>query len=89
MTRRTREGKHPDGWIPEEKISVEDAVKGYTLSGAYAEFAEDTKGSLEPGKLADIVVLDKNLFKIPSEEIINTRVGLTIFDGKIVYEKTK
>jgi predicted amidohydrolase YtcJ len=89
VTRRTREGKHPEGWIPEEKISVEDAVKGYTLSGAYAEFAEDKKGSLEPGKLADIVVLDKNLFKIPLEEIINTRVGMTIFDGKIVYEKTK
>ena len=68
---------------------MEDAVKGYTISGAYAEFAEDKKGSLEPGKLADIVVLDKNLFKIPPDEIINTRVGMTIFDGKIVYEKTK
>lgn len=84
-TRRTLDGRHPDGWIPEEKISVEEAIKSYTLRAAYAEFSEKEKGSLEPGKLADLVVLDQDILKIKPEEIIKTRVLLTMVDGRIVY----
>jgi len=85
VTRQTINGQNPQGWIPEEKISLEEAVKGYTLNGAYAEFSEKTKGSVEKGKLADLVVLSQNIFEIPPEEIVKTEVKMTIVDGKIVY----
>jgi len=87
VTRQTLDGKNPRGWIPEQKISLEEAIKGYTLSGAYAEFSENIKGSLERGKLADLVVLSQNLFKIPPEEIIETEVKMTVFNGEIIYKK--
>lgn len=87
VTRRTTDGKNPSGWFPEQKISLEEAVKGYTLSGAYAEFSEHLKGSIEEGKLADLVVLSRNIFKIPAEEILNTEVRMTIFDGRVIYRK--
>ncbi|MBA7650518.1 N-substituted formamide deformylase [subsurface metagenome] len=87
VTRRTLDGRHPEGWFPEQKISLEEAVKGYTLNGAYAEFSESIKGSVEAGKLADLVVLTQNIFDIPPEEIRNTRVHMTIVSGKIVFRK--
>ena len=87
VTRQTTDGKNPQGWIPKEKISLEEAIKGYTLNGAYAEFSEKIKGSVERGKLADLVVLDQNIFKIPPEEIIETKVRMTIIDGKIIYRR--
>ena len=58
VTRRTLDEKNPDGWVPEQKIPLEEAIKGFTINGAFAEFAETSKGSIEPGKLADFVVLD-------------------------------
>jgi hypothetical protein len=87
VTRRTLDGKMPGGWIPEEKISVEEAVRAYTVNGAYAEFAEAAKGSIQAGKLADMVVLDRDIFTIPPEEIAGVKVALTVFDGKIVHRK--
>ncbi|MEA3420354.1 MAG: amidohydrolase [Acidobacteriota bacterium] len=87
VTRQTLDGKNPRGWIPEQKISLEEVIKDYTLSGAYAEFSENIKGSLERGKLADLVVLSKNLFKIPPEEIMETEVKMTVFNGEIIYKK--
>jgi len=87
VTRSTLDGKNPEGWFPEEKISLEEAIKGYTLNGAYAEFAESKKGSLEEGKYADIVVLDKNLFEIPTSDIPQTQVLMTIVGGEIVYSR--
>jgi predicted amidohydrolase YtcJ len=87
VTRRTIDGKNPNGWVPEQKISLEDALKGYTSAGAFAEFAEKTKGTIEPGKLADIVVLDKNLFAIPPEEIRMAKIEMTILGGRIVYKR--
>jgi hypothetical protein len=87
VTRRTIDEKNPDGWIPEQKISLEDALKGYTAAGAFAEFAEKTKGTLESGKLADLVVLDKNLFEIPPAEIRNAKVEMTILGGRIIYKR--
>jgi predicted amidohydrolase YtcJ len=85
VTRRTLDGKNPNGWVPEQKISVEDAVKCYTINNAYAAFMENKLGSIEAGKLADFTILDKNIFKIDPELIKDTKVLYTIVDGKTVY----
>jgi predicted amidohydrolase YtcJ len=87
VTRRTLDGRNPDGWYPEQKLSLEEVIKGYTLDAAYAEFSEDIKGSIEEGKLADIVVISQDLFQIPPENIADTEVLMTVLNGKIVYRK--
>jgi len=87
VTRQTLDGKHPEGWFPEQKISLEEAIRGYTLNGAYAEFSENLKGSVEKGKLADLVVLSRNIFKIQPDEIQKTEVKMTIFNGKVIFKK--
>jgi predicted amidohydrolase YtcJ len=86
VTRRTLDGKNPDGWFPEQKIVLEEAIKGYTLNAAFAEFSEHLKGSLEEGKLADVVILDQNLFDISPEKILETKILMTVLDGEIVYK---
>jgi hypothetical protein len=86
VTRATSDGKNPGGWVPEEKISLDDAIKGYTTGGAYAEFAEKDKGTIRSGKLADIIVLDKDLFKVPADELMDVKVVLTIVGGKVVHD---
>ena len=85
-TRHTLEGKHPEGWNPSEKISVEEALRAYTINAAFASFEEDLKGSLEPGKLADFVVLDNNLFSIKPSEIKDVRVLRTYLGGELIYQ---
>lgn len=85
MTRRTLDGKHPDGWIPQERIGVAEAIAAYTLCGAYASFEEKQKGSIEPGKAADLVALSEDILEIAAERINQVQVVLTIFDGKVVY----
>jgi len=89
VTRRTLDGKNPSGWIPEQKITVEEAIRAYTVGSAYAEFQEGVKGSLSPGKLADMVILSRDIFTIAPNEIENTKVVLTIMDGRVVYEDRK
>ncbi len=86
VTRATLDGRRPGGWVPEEKLSVEEAVRAFTFGGAYAEFAEAEKGTLEEGKLADLVVLDRDLFRIPPAEIGRARVLMTVCGGRIVFE---
>ena len=86
-TRRTLDGKHPNGWIPEQKISVAEAIQAYTMGSAYASFTEKIKGSIEPGKLADLVVLSGDILSIDPVEIQKTRVTITIFDGRIVFNR--
>lgn len=85
VTRATTDGKSPGGWIPEEKITVEEALKAYTINAAYAEFAEHIKGSLEPGKLADIIILSEDIFDMAPERIPEIKVLMTIVNGKIVF----
>jgi predicted amidohydrolase YtcJ len=87
VTRRTLDGKHPDGWIPEQKITMKEAVRAYTVGSAYASFDEHLKGSVEPGKLADFVVLSEDIFDIDPAEIAKTKVLMTIFDGRVVYQE--
>ncbi|MCA1613189.1 MAG: amidohydrolase [Acidobacteria bacterium] len=86
VTRRTLDGKNPAGWVPEQKITVEEAVRAYTFGSAYAEFMDGEKGAITPGQLADIVVLSHDIFKIDPVEIEKTKVRMTITDGRIVYE---
>jgi len=86
VTRQTVDGKNPNGWIPEEKISVEDAIKCYTLNAAYASFEEKIKGSIEVGKLADLIVLSDDILTIDPETIKDVVIEMTVFNGEIVYE---
>jgi predicted amidohydrolase YtcJ len=87
VTRKDRLGEEGEGWFPEEKISMENAINYYTLGAAYSQFMEDRKGILRKGYLADIVITDRNLFKIAENEIMKTKVDYTIVGGKIVYQK--
>jgi predicted amidohydrolase YtcJ len=84
VTRRTLDDRNPGGWIPEQKITVEEALRAYTIDAAYGSFDEGIKGSLERGKLADIVILDRDLTKIPPETIRDARVLFTIVGGRVV-----
>jgi predicted amidohydrolase YtcJ len=88
VTRQTDEGNPPGGWIPNERISLADAIKGYTLNAAFAGRREKTEGSLETGKVADLIVLSQDLFKIPATDISKTEVMLTMVGGKVVYQST-
>ncbi len=87
VTRRTLDDRNPDGWVPEQKITVEEALRGYTIDAAYASYEEDLKGSLEPGKLADFVILDRDLTTMAPEEIRDAKVDLTVVGGKVAYER--
>jgi predicted amidohydrolase YtcJ len=87
VTRRTLDGKRPQGWVPEQKITVAEAVRAYTMGSAYASGDEKLKGSIEAGKLADLVVLSDDIFKIDPIQIEKVKVVTTIFDGKVIYER--
>ena len=86
VTRQTLDGKHPDGWHPEQKLTLDEAIHAFTVGSAYAEFAEHLKGTITPGKLADIVMLDRDIYKINPSDIDKARVVLTVMDGRIVHE---
>ena len=87
VTRRTLDDANPDGWIPQEKITVEQALRAYTVEGAYASFEENRKGALKPGMLADMVLIDRNLTEIPPEEIRDAQVVVTIVGGRVVFQR--
>jgi len=86
VTRRTLDDKHPEGWVPAQKISVEEALRAYTVDAAFASFDERIKGSLERGKLADIVLIDRDVTRIPPETIREAKVLMTVVGGRIVFE---
>ena len=85
VTRRTLDGKNPQGWVPQERISVEEALRAYTTGNAYGVFAEARRGRLAPGFLADLVLLDRDLTRIPPEEIEQAAVKATVVGGRVVY----
>ena len=86
VTRRRADGSPgPDGWYPEQRLTVEEAVRGFTSGAAYAAGMEDRLGSLTPGKLADFTVLDRDIFEIETMEILNTRVDATILGGRFMW----
>lgn len=87
VTRRTLDDKNPEGWIPEQKISVEDAIKCYTVNSAYASFEENIKGTIETGKLADLIILSDDILTIDPNKIKDAKVEMTMFDGKVIYNK--
>jgi predicted amidohydrolase YtcJ len=87
VTRRTLDGKNPGGWVPREKISVEEALRAYTAGNAYGVFAEQTRGKLAPGYLADLVLLDQDLTAIPPEAIERAQVRTTIVGGRVVFQR--
>ena len=89
VTRQTLDNKHPEGWIPEQRVTLEEALRAYTQGSAYAEFQEKVKGTIAPEKLADMVVLSADLFSIPADQIKNQKVILTMVGGKVVYQQSE
>ncbi len=85
VSRQSEEGDPPNGWLPQEKLSMPDAIRNYTYQSAYAEFAEKEKGVIAAGMLADLVVHSKDLLTIPHREILTTEPVFTIFNGKVIY----
>ena len=85
VTRRTLDGKNPDGWVPEEKITVGEALRAYTSANAYGLFAETKWGTLAPRFHADVVVLDRDVFRLSADSLLSARVRLTLVGGKVVY----
>ena len=86
MTRKFPDGQPESGWNPEQKLTLWDALYAYTWGGAYKAGKEDSIGSLEAGKLADVAVWDRNLFEIPADDILTSNVELTVCNGRVVYE---
>ena len=87
VTRRTLDDANPGGWVPEQRISVDEALRAYTATASYAEFAEDRKGVLAPGRLADFIVIDRDVTAMPPEAIRDARVVVTVVGGRVVFER--
>jgi predicted amidohydrolase YtcJ len=85
VTRQDNDGNPPEGWYPEERMSRLDALKSYTLNAAYASFEEDLKGTLTPGKLADVTVLSRDILEVAPPDILTTKVLLTVVGGKVAF----
>jgi predicted amidohydrolase YtcJ len=89
VTRQSREEPNspPGGWLPDQRLTMEEAIRAYSAGSAYAEFQENVKGTLEPGMLADLVVWDRNLLVTPPEELLAASPDMTVVDGRIVFER--
>jgi predicted amidohydrolase YtcJ len=88
VNRQTADGQPPGGWVAHQRVSMESALKAYTVTGAYSSFDEQIKGQLKPGMLADVIVFSKDLFKIPPSEIASAHISLTIHDGRVTFRGT-
>lgn len=86
VTRATLDGKNPNGWFPEQKLTLPETIEAYTMGSAYAEFQDRDKGSITPGKLADMIILSDNIFKIDPVKIRDVKVLMTMVGGKVIYE---
>jgi predicted amidohydrolase YtcJ len=89
ITRQDRNGEPVAGWFPDQRLTRQEALRSWTLGGAYAGFEEDNKGSLAVGKLADFVVLSADIMTVPPREILNTRVTMTVVGGEVVYSEAR
>jgi predicted amidohydrolase YtcJ len=89
VARRSIKGEQGEGWHPEQAVSCEEALRMFTINAAYAAFEEKDKGSIEPGRLADLTILDHDLMKIPAAEILKTRCLMTVVGGNVVYDRPK
>ena len=87
VTRKDRAGEPGDGWFPDQKLTMEEAIRLYTLDSAYAEFMEDRKGMIKTGYLADVVIFNNDLMTIPHDQIMKAQVDYTIVGGKVVYKR--
>ena len=87
VTRRTLDGKNPNGWVPEQKVTVAEALRAYTWGNAWATFAEHRSGTLVPGNFADVTVLDRDLFDLPPDSLERARVRYTFVGGKVVFSR--
>ena len=87
VTRQTLDGKHPGGWVPEQKITIEEAIRAYTSGSAFAEFQDQEKGTIEAGKLADFVIWSDDILRIAPEKLPEVRADITVVGGRIVYER--
>jgi hypothetical protein len=87
LTRQTMDGLPAGGFYPDQRFALEELLAGYTRNGAYAEFMDNKVGSLETGKLADVIVLSQDLFKVPANTVGKTKVMLTVVGGKIVWRE--
>jgi hypothetical protein len=87
VTRQDKQGKPAGGWYPEQRLSREEALRSWTLEGAYAAFEENSNGSLAPGKAADFAMLSNDIMTVPEAEILRTKVTMTVVDGKIVHQE--
>src|SRR4029078_3238226 len=84
LTRKTRDGDPADGFVPGERVSLEDTIQAYILGAAFAGHREKTEGSIEPGKLADLIVLSQDLFKLDPRKVADMKVSLTLVGAKVV-----
>jgi hypothetical protein len=87
VTRQDHAGQPEGGWRPQQRLTVAEAIRGYTLDAAYGSFEEDIKGTLTTGKLADWVVLDRDPLSVPPADLLETRVLMTVVGGQIVHEQ--
>ena len=87
VTRRTLDDKQPDGWVPEQKISVDDALRAYTSGGAFASFMDKDTGTIAPGMLADLTVIDTDLRTVAPEDIRHAKIVRTLVGGKTVFSR--
>ena len=87
ITRQDHAGNPPGGWFPDQRLTRVEALRSWTLEGAYAAFEENRKGSITPGKLADLVMLSDDIMQIPAADVWKARVVMTVLDGKIVYQE--
>ena len=88
VTRKDRAGEPGDGWFPDQKLSMEEAIELYTLGSAYSEFMEDRKGKIKENYLGDVVIYNNDLMTIPDDKIMSAKVDYTIVGGKVVYKRT-
>ena len=89
VTRRTLDGLHPQGWVPQQRLTVEEALRAYTTAAAYAGFEEARKGALTVGRLADFVIVDRDLLTLPPNDIPSVRVIMTVVGGDIVFDRLR